>query len=169
MPHFLFITAHILSCVILLGYKIYSDCDSYLRRVWKPFQSAPKAVHLTLHPLGGVQHHAAHLNQHEDDFFQKLQLQMTMGHQPNTHSASEVNLAAYIDFSAALTKQLLVYFEVLCCLLVPRRIHFVLAFCSACIANGAVISRLTTLNTWHCNPMFFLGNSGLRIVSSYLC
>ena len=67
MPLFLVITAHILSCVILLGYKIYSDSDSYLRRVWKPFQSTPKAVHLTLHSPGGVQHHTAHLNQHEDD------------------------------------------------------------------------------------------------------
>lgn len=72
---------------------------------------------------------------------------MTMGHQPNTHSASDVNLAAYIGFSAALAKKLLVYSEVLCCLLVPCRIHFVLAFRSACIANGAMISRLTTLIT----------------------
>lgn len=72
---------------------------------------------------------------------------MTMGHQPNTHSASEVNLAAYIGFSAALAKQLLVYFEVLRCLLVPCRIRFVLAFRSACIAHRAVISRLTTLIT----------------------
>lgn len=55
-------------------------------------------------------------------------LQMIVGHQLNTHSASEITLAAYIDFSAALAKQLLVYFEVLCCLLMPGRTRFVLAF-----------------------------------------
>lgn len=53
---------------------------------------------------------------------------MIVGHQLNTHSASEITLAAYIDFSAALAKQLLVYFEVLCCLLMPGRTRFVLAF-----------------------------------------
>lgn len=94
---------------------------------------------------------------------------MTVGHQPNTHSPSEANLAACVELSAALAGQPLVDLEVVLCLLVPRRTHFIPALQSVWIGNGAVISCLITLNTQHCNPTLCLGNSGLGMVTSYLC
>lgn len=97
------------------------------------------------------------------------QWQMTVGHQPNTHSASGANLAACIELSAALAGQPLVYLEVVLCLLLPRRTHFIPAFQSVWIGNGAVISCLITLNTQHCSPTLCLGNSGLGMATSYLC
>jgi len=57
-----------------------------------------------------------------------MTMEHQMDYQPNIHPASEANLAVCVEFSAALAKQLLVCFEVLCCLLVSRRTDFVLAF-----------------------------------------
>lgn len=94
-------------------------------------------------------------------FFQKLQQQMALGHQPNTHSAAEANLAACKPWLGSPWCILKLYLD----FLVPHRTHFVPALQSAWIGSGAVISCLITLSAWHCNSTLTLGNSGLGMVS----
>lgn len=93
--------------------------------------------------------------------FQKLQQQMALGHQPNTHSAAEANLAACKPWLGSPWCVLKLYLD----FLVPHRTHFVSALQSAWIGSGAVISCLITLSAWHCNSTLCLGNAGLGMVS----
>lgn len=96
--------------------------------------------------------------------FQKLQQQMALGHQPNTHSVAEANLAACKPWPGSPWCVLKLYLD----FLVPQRTHFVPALQSAWIGSGAVISCLITLSAWHCNSTLCLGNAGLGMVSMSL-